>query len=461
MTTPRTGRRLGRTTVMLTTALATMVGTLVTLGATSVPAQAEFDETQKWGYAKVIEPEAYLLNYIHAGVEILHVDTEHMDADGFWFAEASNLSSRGFSWRYQPFGMWCSSTVLKVQWNPWLNTNACDVDYSLTEGEYPGYADRTAACRVSTGHPWKNGNSNADYDPANPYCGNSTLSMAGPITRKQEPGQPAACAPWETTGMSASGVPSCSPQSYPWVNGTPNTFWTPAPDTCTGMPENANRVYANPDSYVPAGPVRDCTGEALASNCPTGSVNQGCTGVPQPTPPAPTATATATITVAVNDGTGTASATKSATQKAVAYKATKTVKVRYAGKVYKATKTSNVYATATKTATASVTLTNGNAAHTATMSCTSTTMLTAKPCAEANARAEALTAARIAADAEATTRAQTQAAPVAIQQAKTAALQAAKTSPITTAAKQAAAKTAKAIAVKAVKKQIAKAKKRR
>ena len=81
------------------------------------------------------------------------------------------MSDRGFVWRYQPFGAWCEDTVLTVQWNPWLNTHQCRPAPTLAEAEYPGWTDRTDACRESTGQPWRQGSPFA----GDPYCSNGPL----------------------------------------------------------------------------------------------------------------------------------------------------------------------------------------------------------------------------------------------------------------------------------------------
>lgn len=443
-----TSRRLARNTTLLTAVLATMAGALVTLGLTAAPAQADYNEAARYGYVKVIEPEAYLRSYVHSGSQILHVDTEHMDAGGFWFAQRSGISTRGFVWQYQPFGMWCGGSTQTVAWNPWMNTHTCAYDYAQAEAEYPGITARTATCRSNTGHPWKSGNI---FD--NDECSDSALTSA---RMPQENGVGYTCAPWEEQGLTPSGASKCLSQRYVWESATPNSFWTPAPDACTGMPADANRRYANPSQYVPAGPVPDCTGEALATNCPPGDTHQACTGVPQVVN-----IATETATVTITNGTGAASSTKSATHTAIVYSVSRRVKKRYRGKTYKATRNVTLRRTATKTATANIALSNGTATSTITGSCSAGTMMSAQTCAASKAHTTAATEALAAANAEAASRAKASAPQAALTQAVAAARAAVAAAPVTSAEKDAAIKKAKTLARKAVNKQIAKAKRAR
>lgn len=446
--------RVARVCAAVSSVLIAVTGALVVLGTTATPAQAVFDTSQQWGYAKVTEPEAYLRQYVHKGIEIVHVDEEHMTADGFWFAYGgSRTPERDFIWQYQPFGAWCNDTTLTLQWNPWLNTHQCRPDPALTEAEYPGTAERDAACREATGQPWKRGNIFPDPNPNDPYCGNTHLVA---YYVQQDPGMGHTCAPWEDQGVTKSGSATCLSQRYSWENTTPNTYWSPAPDACTGLPAEATIRYVNPDLYVPAGPVPGCTGAPLATNCPPESTRQACTGVPQVI-----LTATATVSVTVTDGTATASATKSATSTAAVHRVTKTVKQRYKGKIYKATKTVKIVRTASQSATASVTLTDGSGTASNTQSCSGRTVAAAQACAEAAARALADAQAREVAVADAATRAKAAAAKAATAQAHAAAYQSASSSPVTKDAKKAAAAKAKRQALKDVTKQIQKAKKRR
>ncbi len=439
---------LARIAVLCSAALATLVGTLVTIGAMAVPAQARFDTSQQWGYAKVVDPQAYLRHYLHYGVEVLHVDTEHMDADGFWFAERSGVSTRGFDWRYQPFGAWCTDTTLTVEWNGWLNTYTCAPDWDKADLEYPGYRTNTDACRAATGHPWKTGS----LFVGGSGCAN-TLIGARMLT--QSPGNPATCAPWEDQGATPSGASKCLTQRYAWETGPSNSYWSPAPDTCTGLPAHATKTYVHPDPYVPAGPVPDCTGAALAPNCTPDSNHQACTGVPQVVH-----VASGTATASITDGTASATATKTAKHTATAYRVTKTAKAKYMSKVYKASRTVKIIRTATRAATVSTTVSDGTATKSITLSCSGATPAVAQSCATANAQAQATTEARSAAEADAATRAKTSAAQAATAQAWEAARQAVADAPVSKSEKKAAAKKATRAGPQAVKKQIATAKRR-
>lgn len=441
-------RVVASTVSLLATGLLVMAEVLAVVGATATPAQAKFDDTQKWGYAKVIDPETYLRYYVHWGIQVVHVDEEHMDADGFWFAYGgADTPERDFVWQYQPFGAWCHDTALTVQWNPWLNTYQCQLDPTLAEAEWPGTATATARCRETTGHPWKQGYWNTDY------CGNQTLA-ASYVQQAAGMGH-SACAPWEDQGVTLSGSAKCLTQRYAWENTTPNTYWSPAPDTCTGMPPEATRRAVNPDPYVPSGPVPDCTGEPLATNCPADSVRQACTGVPM-TFARRTADASATVT----DATGSATATRSATATAITHKVTKTVKATYRGKTYKASKTVKITAQATKTATATFAIKDGTATRTASATCARLTEDLALSCAQAAADASAALAARDAAITEANARAQVKAAESATRMATAMATSKAASTTVSQAQKKAAAQKALKRATKAVRKAIAKAKKR-
>lgn len=448
-----TGRRVQQALSLLSAATLTAVGTIVAVavmvGTTAAPAQARFDDTQKWGYAKVIEPEAYLRYYVHYGIDVVHVDEEHMTSDGFWFAHGgADTPNRDFTWQYQPFGAWCTDTTLTVQWNPWLNTHTCMPDLALSDAEYPGFADRTATCRAATGQPWKFGS---------PFAGDTgcTNVALGARYVEQDPGTGYTCAPWEDQGLTPAGTPKCLSQRYAWETAAPNSYWSPAPDTCTGMPAEATKRYLNPDLYAPTGPVPDCTGDTLASNCPANSAHQACTGVPRVIH-----SATASSSATVGTGTATATATKTAEYKAVVYKVTKTAKATYKGKTYKAKRTVTITAKANRPATVSVTVNNGTASRAATATCTGISPAAAQSCAQARAASEAARLAHTAADEDASVRAKAQAAQDATAQATAAAQQAVKATKVSKAQKTAAAKKAIKQARKAVQRQIAKAKKR-
>lgn len=419
------------------------------LGLTAAPTQAAFNPDARTGYTEVVEKEAYLRNMIAAGFQVLHVDTEHAAIDGFWFAVKSGTSSRGFEWRYQPYGIWCGGASQQVEWNGWMNTTRCGINFASAEANQPGITANTEACRASTGQPWKNG-----YENPITSCGNALLDPISSGTY-QEATTNYQCAPWEEQGLNPAGASKCLTQRYEWEDATPNAFWMPAPDTCTGMPENANSAPADPAAYVPAGPVQDCTGAALASNCPAGSSHQACTGVPE------TVTwATGTITSTVTDGAGSATITRVAEHKAVVYEVTKTAKAKYNGKTYKAKKTVKVYGKASRGATVTVSVADGRATRTSTMSCAAGSLAAAQACADAKAGADANQAARVAAGEDAATRAGAAAAQQAAEQAAVAAERGAKDS-VSRTEKKAAARKAHAQAVKAVKKAIAKARKRR
>lgn len=435
-----TTSRIARTAATFTGVLAVLAGTLVMLGVLAAPAQAAFDPAAKYGYAKIQEPEAYLRHYVDGGEQILHVDTEHMTPDGFYFAIKSEFVNRGFSWRFQPWGAWCGGSAQKVEFNGWMNTHKCGVVWDKMEAEAPGATAKTATCRADTGHPWKFASDNS---------GTCTNALLHPLTGIfQEDSQGFGCAPWE-------GI-TCANVRYAWESAPANSFWAPAPDTCTGLPADANkRPYGvNPDPYVPAGPVPDCTGEAFAPNCDATSTHQGCTGIaPQ------IVWGTASATAAVTDGTASVTASKNATHKATIFKTTQKAKDTYRGKTYKAKSTVKVYDSATRTVHATATVTDGIATRTSTMSCSAPSQAAANACATDKASAEANSSARAAAVAEAQVRATSQAAQSAAQQATTAAYQAVEGDAVSTSQKKAAVKKAKKQAVKIVKAKIKKAKK--
>lgn len=218
------------------------------------------------------------------------------------------------------------------------------------------------------------------------FCDNFLLDATAGV--QVETGQSYTCAPWEPQGLTPAGVAKCLQQRYPWESATPNAFWVPAPDTCTGMPEESNRRYMDPNVYATSAPAPGCTGVDLAPNCPAGSTHQGCTGVPRQMV---WATETASVTVSTAVATGTV--TRTARKRGVVHRVTKKVTVKRNGRSYTASRTVRLYDVATQSVTASVTLSDGTATRTSTMSCSADAIAVAQACAVNKAAKKARAAA--------------------------------------------------------------------
>lgn len=387
----------------------------------------------RYGYEKVTTRESYLTYYLRRDVQILHLDDDHMDPDGFWFAARSSFQQRGYGWIYQPYGLWCGDANMKVAFNGWMNTDMCVVDMETVGAAYPAYPSNTAACRASTGQPWKAGSAFA----GDSGCVDSALDWStNPVIK--EGSREYTCAPWEPQGLDQKGAALCNQTHYAWENETPNTFWMPAPDTCTGMPADSNRgVQRDPAAYVPASGDGSCTGSALAPNCPADSIHQGCTGIDPADLVWATATAAATSTQSAN-----ATLTRSASARVLRGTVTETASRKYKGKTYSASASAKFFKEASASMTATVTST-GTGSATATMSCASTTVAKAQDCAAKKAQVEAQRLADVAAQADAASKARDAAGSKASADASAAATQ---------TAQKASASTEKAAAVEKARK---------
>lgn len=406
--------------------------------------------TTRFGYKKVYEKADYLSAYTDYGATIYHVDTDHADPNGFWFAR-EGLTPRGIQWVYQPYGMWCTGSAATVQYDPWMNTSGCAPDATLAEADSPGYTANQDACRASAGQPWKT-----------PTQGGSTYSCTNDLLDRRafaevnnvEPSTAYACAPWEPQGVDAQGVPACVSTTYPWM--THPDVWYPAPDTCTSMPadSNAGGVYRNPGDYVPSTGDGTCTGNDNAPNCTPGNNAQACTSVPEsapPTPPTTTQFTGTTTTTATASATGSGQATRSASMKVLRGTMRAKVTKRFHGHTYTGRGTSGYYTTGTATRTASGTATVSRTA-TVTRTCsTATTQADADACAQNSATQDAQAQASTLAQIAANTAAQANAATTAQSQAAQAATADANAVPVTLTMKR----TAKAHAVRIAKRDLA------
>lgn len=394
-------------------------------GVLAVTPTAQAEETpetaERYGYAKVMEYEAYLPYYVNRGAEILHVPERGFSDEGFWFARRGGID-RSFTWVFQRWGKWCGSDAMKVEFNPWRNTHTCVPDMEALEVKIPGTIAATEACRESTGQPWKTAWGNEEY------CADQLVSPMGTLSI-QPGGSGDICAPWEDQNVRPKGNgPKCADQHYAWENEPGNTYWAPEPDTCTGMPaftnKNVDGVIFGPSEFVPTGPVPDCDGSDLPPNCEPDTKHQACTGVPVeygpsepetpdvPTPETPeepqefTVSETATVTVdSVSVQVGDDARVE---QKRVVHKVTKRAQRKYRGKTYRGKHTVKVTRKRAASASALVTAT-GSGAATATAECVAYSESAATRCALNKAQALAGAEAHEIATADARARAQVKA----------------------------------------------------
>jgi hypothetical protein len=427
---------------------------------------------------KVATEEDYLAKLAQAGVEVLHVDTEHATPDGFWYAARGNISqhrgARSFTWNYQPFGMWCgypSGGLETLVFNPWLNRYTCEPDDTAMTSLDPDWASKTQACREQTGIPWTN------YSGAVAGgCENwSALYKGYEASLKFEGGRGEICAPWEpqtapypSVSVKKSNV-LCDQIHYTWESATPNSFWNPAPDSCAAVPADINMVAASAhpgleELALRTGGDGTCTGAAQAPNCADLNANQShpaCTGVAEALPPANvTATASATATI---DSPSTATRTARAT--AHLGSVTRRVSTRYRGHTYRAKARVWIRRSVRATKTVTIDVPGFGAA---TQTCAAISLPLARACADAKAEplaqwiAEGDAALRALSNSDgAGTPAQKAANQAAAAAAKTAAKTLSKSGEPTRAEKAKAAKTARAAARKRLKQLVASAKSRR
>ncbi|MFC6152448.1 hypothetical protein [Nocardioides yefusunii] len=202
--------------------------------------------------------------------EVIHVDTAHADAEGFWYArsyEERQSGGRTFLWYYQTRGMTCDFRDTRPVFRPWTNDWMCDTELDVLEAGFPGYIAADAECRAA--QPWSRAIREHDGIRWTLMCqglmagGTSGLIPAVPAT-------PFTCAPWE-------GV-NCNKVSYPWAKSLTSvvpSMWRPAAATCTGLPANANRHKA--PLQVATNVAEGCSGADVAPNCPAGDTGIACT----------------------------------------------------------------------------------------------------------------------------------------------------------------------------------------
>ncbi|MBM9459983.1 hypothetical protein JK386_08710 [Nocardioides sp. zg-536] len=463
MTTTRSP--LGRLAAMALAVLGLLAAIVTVLGVNTAPAAASTSVEGPYGplpdpslpgYLKVTEKEEYLTFHAARGREILFVDTEHADADGFWFAyRITTSAARNFDWVYQPYGMYCASDWSDVTWNGWMNTYWCTPNAERVEAKFPGFNANAEACRAATGYPWKSASGGgSDY-----YCTNARLeTAANALTQFQ--GDMFTCAPWERQAGACKAV-------YPWASkpGYPAGHWIAQPDTCTNMPAHANQpgMMLDPDLYAPkTGGDGTCTGADPAPNCvgapdDIATTHRACTGV-APEPPKGQYTATATRT-ATRTATASASATSTGTKTLTRWTKKVTVKRKAKGKTYKSSATAKVKVARSATVSAKNTAT-ATATRTITRTCKGETRDAATACASRAAEQDAEQAAYDAASASAFNDALGRAQVQARDGAGAKALTMARSAGVTKAAKTKAIKAAKAKALKSVKKKIKQAKRR-
>ncbi|MFC6152410.1 hypothetical protein [Nocardioides yefusunii] len=249
--------------------------------ATDVPA---IPETELSGFAEIRDPYVYVSTLepnelINAG-RVIHVDTEHADDTGFWYARETlrpqhDYKPRDFQWFYQTWGTTCATPNNFPLFSPWMNTWQCmNAPEHVATFEGADSARLACASRVAA-EPWLLLELRTIDGRLQANCsGRNSLSAHTSMNHGLVPATAAEvmeCAPWEAVG--------CRDKQYAWSKVKKDVvaeLWRPAPDTCTGLPADANRhksTVANLEA--PADPA--CTGEELASNCPVGSVHAACT----------------------------------------------------------------------------------------------------------------------------------------------------------------------------------------
>lgn len=270
------------------------------------------------GWTRITDRESLMDLQRAAGITVLHVDTEHADADGFWFAiaGAANPALRPMRWIYQPYAAKCTDPETQVTWNGWKNQFECQYPDAVWEHQRPGSAAHDAACVSATGRPWSLAEPDSLMNAgdgtyimtwpdqmSDTTCTNANLAPGtganlAPGTGLYPASQEYPCAPWEDLSLNAQGTHVCDLSSPgPWLrrtdggsgpNGTwvstpePRT-WEPAPDSCTGAPSWANdltRRY-HPDADPNLGrPGVSCDGAALPPNCAAQPATPGDPAVP-------------------------------------------------------------------------------------------------------------------------------------------------------------------------------------
>lgn len=414
----RKGHLARRTVAALAATFAVLVAVL------AFPSTAQASGTSGYGYAKVTDKTAYLALAAYEGIQVLYADEEHATPDGFYYAARATQpgdGARQMQWNYQPYGMSCRGSATKVDWNPWMNVYGCMIDPTLADQVSPGFNNKTAQCQQTTGLPWI---------ISDGYTGCDTLNLdTGGLHVYTDKPTGFVCAPWEDSSLNPDGSARCRTITYDWyTNPQVNSFWVPAPDTCTGMPadSSAGQVYRNPVDYAPKSGNGSCTGNAFAPNCKPGNTHRACTGVVPTAKQYATATVTSTAT-----GQGAAEATATKARKFRALHVVKTASKRVHHKTYTARGAANFYTKATETRTASLTVSDVQRSATVTRTCGADTTQAAQVCAQQMAADDALAVAQADADAAAAAQAQDQARTEAISQAVDAALQSAKAIEVT------------------------------
>ncbi|WP_300641028.1 hypothetical protein [Nocardioides sp.] len=346
---------------------------------------------------------------------ILKVDTEHATSEGFYYAVRSGgVGSRDVIWVYQRYGVGCDNEeYFNLVFNPWMNSYWCAEDGRAIQAVKPEYDQKTEVCRVEQGQPWKSARLDGSWECWNRELYRNTSSAL----MIQHSTQSSHLAPWET----GAELNDTSWNALPALN-----YWVPAPDGCTGVPTNGNRLNIDPAEPVGNTNVPNCLGQDLAPNCTAATATDPACGGPiwpngaaSPTPPTPTATPTqptttptatptqpttspstpgsVTSTQSVTDSfsvTGVATRTEQATvrlkRKTVRVSVTKTINGRQVTKTGEA----SIYVKRSAQATAEAMLTE-QFSSTGTATCTLPTQQEADNCALAAARENA---AAIAAD---------------------------------------------------------------
>ncbi len=153
-TQPQAQRFLARVLAVLA-ALAVLVGLM-----SMAPSASATEDGYTW---RPVRDVASFVYWARAnGAQVLHVDTEHMTDDGFWYATKGGGVSgyRDMLWVYQPWGMRCRDDTYRLGFNPWLNTYACIRDMDRADAASPTMPTTPRPpvyCRESQGRPWAYG----------------------------------------------------------------------------------------------------------------------------------------------------------------------------------------------------------------------------------------------------------------------------------------------------------------
>lgn len=420
-TTTTTPAALRRTRAMARLAiLAALSGVFVALF--SVPSQAADSATTQSStaatgdyspseadasYVRVGDPAPYLNYWQALAGDVLHVDTAHASAEGFWYAAAGSASDRpgerNFRWIYQPYGIKCSGTAAEVVYNPWTNFYSCLLNVETAQAMDPAsqWTTHTPACRAE--RPWSAGWA----IPNGSECFNDALWWTA-SSAQFAPNHEYYCAPWETDQY---GHACMNEGRYTWEKKAEAAWFNPAPDACTGAPANLQTLPAGYGSHQVTTVDPSCDGSAPAPNCTPAQANHVACGGPVPfglktgwpehststggeTGGETGGTGTSVTIVATMTATGQAhtameTSTRTAKAKAARGYATATKVRYYQGRKFVGTARAKIVVSRTATATRTSEVTQNASPATATRSCTRDTEEEARTCAEQAALAQA------------------------------------------------------------------------